>query len=345
MQLICGSKSPILGKVFIILLTLTLRVAFSQTHVIYFEHDSYELLPEFQKELDSLSETLLTPDYSITLDGYCDKTGNYRYNLFLSQKRAKVAAAYLTNLNPHHIIKYQGHSYDNLASTKQSEEGKSKNRRVEINVEKANSSPAAITITGKLTNKHNERLDGEVTINDLSADSSEKTTILITKGKMTFELQPQHKYNITFSSPDHFYRSGNFEIDRKQVLDVKLSPIIIDKTYQLKHIGFVPSEARVLEESIPELENLLYFMTHNPTINIRIEGHTNSVRSSHPPEWHQDLSERRAAIVKNYLMDNGIASARLSSKGFGDSKMLYPNARNKSETKKNRRVEIRITKK
>ncbi|MBS1512563.1 MAG: OmpA family protein [Bacteroidetes bacterium] len=78
-------------------------------------------------------------------------------------------------------------------------------------------------------------------------------------------------------------------------------------------------------------------LKNNPSLNIRITGHTDSDGSA---ASNLDLSKRRAAAVKKYLLDNyGIADSRIQTDGKGAT---VPVADNKSaEGKaKNRRVEF-----
>lgn len=68
---------------------------------------------------------------------------------------------------------------------------------------------------------------------------------------------------------------------------------------------------------------------------IRVDGHTDStpIRVS---KWqsNQELSEARAAAVKEYLTSKGIPASRITTKGWGDTK---PRS---TDLSKNRRVEI-----
>lgn len=53
-----------------------------------------------------------------------------------------------------------------------------------------------------------------------------------------------------------------------------------------------------------------------PSLGLAIEGHTDSVGTD---EYNQGLSESRANSVRNFLIGQGIASASVSSHGFGES--------------------------
>jgi len=76
-----------------------------------------------------------------------------------------------------------------------------------------------------------------------------------------------------------------------------------------------------------------------PKIEVRIEGHTDSQGGA---STNQRLSERRASSVRKYLISQGVAEGRLTSKGYGEDKPIDTN-RTRSGRANNRRVEFHIT--
>lgn len=86
------------------------------------------------------------------------------------------------------------------------------------------------------------------------------------------------------------------------------------------------------------LDDMATMLQDYPTAKFSIEGHTDNVGK---PADNMKLSKNRAAAVEKYLVSKGIASDRLSSKGFGHTK---PIDTNKTEAGKanNRRVEIKV---
>jgi OOP family OmpA-OmpF porin len=92
-----------------------------------------------------------------------------------------------------------------------------------------------------------------------------------------------------------------------------------------------PSSAPIFKESIKVLKK-------NPNITVEIQGHTDSVG---PKSYNQGLSVRRAKSVKNHLIDNGVSSSRLSTKGFGESQPSSSNATNEGRAD-NRRVVYKV---
>jgi OmpA-OmpF porin, OOP family len=77
-----------------------------------------------------------------------------------------------------------------------------------------------------------------------------------------------------------------------------------------------------------------------PQARFSIEGHTDSDGSN---ALNQTLSENRAAAVKNFLIENGIAADRLMSTGYGETKPIASN-KNAAGKAQNRRVEIKLIK-
>ena len=77
-------------------------------------------------------------------------------------------------------------------------------------------------------------------------------------------------------------------------------------------------------------------MEANPDLRVRVDGHTDSRGSD---AHNQDLSERRAAAVRQVLVEGGIVASRLESRGFGESQPAVAND-SPANMAKNRRVEF-----
>jgi len=96
----------------------------------------------------------------------------------------------------------------------------------------------------------------------------------------------------------------------------------------------------IRDESKPTLDKIVAMLKSEPTMQLIIEGHTDS---DGPTEHNQVLSQQRAESVKLYLTSAGISSSRLYIEGYGESK---PVASNTTATGKaqNRRVELVVKK-
>jgi OmpA-OmpF porin, OOP family len=107
-----------------------------------------------------------------------------------------------------------------------------------------------------------------------------------------------------------------------------------------KTILFNTSKATFQEQTYPILQAMVAILKEYPSANFSIEGHTDADGKD---AANQTLSENRAAAVKNYLIENGIADTRLTSAGFGETKPIASN-KTKAGKAQNRRVEVKLVK-
>ena len=72
-------------------------------------------------------------------------------------------------------------------------------------------------------------------------------------------------------------------------------------------------------------------------MEVEIQGHTDSIGDA---AYNQGLSEKRAKAIMDYLASHGIASYRLSAKGYGETLPIASNDTEEGRAK-NRRVQLR----
>ena len=92
-----------------------------------------------------------------------------------------------------------------------------------------------------------------------------------------------------------------------------------------------PDAAVILDEAASQLKA-------NPGRSVRVEGHTDSVGTD---DYNQGLSERRAASVRDYLVNQGVEASRLTTQGFGESNPIASNDTADGRAL-NRRVELNL---
>jgi outer membrane protein OmpA-like peptidoglycan-associated protein len=99
---------------------------------------------------------------------------------------------------------------------------------------------------------------------------------------------------------------------------------------------FASNEAELKPGALLKLQPIIDFLRNHPAETALIEGHTDSVGGH---DYNVDLSNRRAAAVRNLFIQQGISSDRLNTTGMGES---YPVASNNSDAGRlqNRRVQI-----
>jgi outer membrane protein OmpA-like peptidoglycan-associated protein len=120
--------------------------------------------------------------------------------------------------------------------------------------------------------------------------------------------------------------------------DLYLVPIEIGEKVRLNNIFFETGKWELLPESYNELDELVKILTDNPAMVIKITGHTDNVGND---DSNMTLSQKRAAAVVNYLLNNGISNSRLDSAGFGETQPVASNDTDEGRAL-NRRVEFVI---
>ena len=110
------------------------------------------------------------------------------------------------------------------------------------------------------------------------------------------------------------------------------------QTFRLRDILFETGKWDLQSESLPELNRLADFLSSQPGITIKVNGHTDNVGSDAD---NKVLSENRAKSVATYLQGKGISSTRVQFEGFGASKAVADNKTDEGRTL-NRRVEVEI---
>jgi outer membrane protein OmpA-like peptidoglycan-associated protein len=90
--------------------------------------------------------------------------------------------------------------------------------------------------------------------------------------------------------------------------------------FDLKDIYYDLDSDSLRPESIVKLDTLIEIMKNYPKLIIELGSHTDCRASA---EYNQDLSQRRAQSVINYLVNQkGIPAGRMEAKGYGESQLV-----------------------
>ncbi|MCG8413974.1 MAG: OmpA family protein [Pseudomonadales bacterium] len=126
------------------------------------------------------------------------------------------------------------------------------------------------------------------------------------------------------------------ETPRNYAVDERGCPIPVEEVARVELlVNFDFDRSEVKSEYFDEIEEVTDFMEQYPDVVVELEGHTDSRGTD---EYNQGLSERRAAAVRQVMIDRfGISAGRITARGFGESQ---PVASNDTDTgrARNRRV-------
>lgn len=106
----------------------------------------------------------------------------------------------------------------------------------------------------------------------------------------------------------------------------------------LRNFEFDFNSTQIKGNSKGYLDHLASLLAEYPELIVTITGHTDNVGNSND---NLKLSQKRASVVKDYLIERGIAEDRVNAEGKGESEPLFSNE-TEIERAKNRRVDFKI---
>lgn len=159
---------------------------------------------------------------------------------------------------------------------------------------------------------------------------------------------PFDKNYLIRANADHFFaQSENLNLDSLRKLgckeihkDLYLVPIEIGAVVRLNNVYFDFDKWNLRPESFVELDRVVKMLADNPAIEIEMSAHTDSRGSD---DYNFKLSDIRARSVMEYILSKGIATSRIRSQGYGETKPVVPNDSDENR-QLNRRVEFTILK-
>ncbi len=103
-------------------------------------------------------------------------------------------------------------------------------------------------------------------------------------------------------------------------------------------ITFATNQSTIQPQFQPTLDQVATTLAEYPKTMIDVLGHTDSDGAE---AYNQTLSERRAQSVSSYLGGRGIASVRIATMGYGETRPIASNETPDGKAQ-NRRVEIKV---
>jgi OOP family OmpA-OmpF porin len=103
-------------------------------------------------------------------------------------------------------------------------------------------------------------------------------------------------------------------------------------------IYFDQGKATIRKQSTPKLDGAANVLKEFPSISLEISGHTSSEGDK---AFNAKLSQERADAVKQWLVEKGIPSDRIKTRGVGADEPIADNKTAAGRTK-NRRIEFKV---
>ncbi|WP_421891587.1 OmpA family protein [Marinoscillum sp.] len=173
-------------------------------------------------------------------------------------------------------------------------------------------------------------------------------------GKFKFRLYAEERYNLLGEKTDYFTTRKEFSTIGKSVdkasltefitnvtfeTEIMMDRIVLEKSIVLNNIYYDLDKANIRPDAALVLDSLVQIMNDNPDIFIELGSHTDARAED---DYNMDLSQRRAKSAVEYIIRQGITADRIVAKGYGESKLLIPNAVTEEQHQQNRRTEFKV---
>ncbi|MGF2413271.1 OmpA family protein [Ferruginibacter sp.] len=114
-------------------------------------------------------------------------------------------------------------------------------------------------------------------------------------------------------------------------------PVLADFAFNADNVQFLSGSAKLTPKAIAELDKGATILKEHSTLNVAINGYTDNTGKA---ATNLALSQKRADVVKAYLVKKGVSADRLTATGFGIENPIADNKTAVGRTK-NRRVEFK----
>ena len=216
--------------------------------------------------------------------------------------------------------------------------GKDKMVRNEMNIYMANSNR-------KITNAVISEPSGKFSITNSPADQS-KIDNLNASTTVSYNLDLSD-VEVTYSAYIRHIDPNNTELSYTEYIDIielKEMTTSGQGLQEFANILFDFDKYFLREKSKNVLESVYQFMKDNPTVTIRLEGHTDWFGSE---PYNMGLSKDRSLSAHKYLINKGIGPNRIQNAWFGEVKPTADNISGDGSDSPdgrqlNRRVEIKV---
>lgn len=181
----------------------------------------------------------------------------------------------------------------------------------------------------------------------LTDPSGRKDTIMAdANGLVSYYLDPNKTYKVDMYQGGRIV--GSTEVNTHgwgQITNQSLSvaPLLPGSVIELPNIYYNFNDATLRPDARKDLDLVVSLLRQHPNISVELASHTDSRGNE---RYNQELSQRRANGVVDYLVSQGIDRSRLKPTGYGESELRNRCTDGVSCTEqehaRNRRTEVRI---
>lgn len=179
--------------------------------------------------------------------------------------------------------------------------------------------PLEFSVTGVVRDERNDQILAGSTVKSVGSDGITVESTTGEDGSFRFMLKPGTDYVFIASQPGYLNgkeRESTRGMDQSKEFEVTIYLASITQVIELPNIFYDFAKWDLRPESMVSLDNLVETLEDNPNVTIELMSHTDSRGT---PADNQELSQKRAQSVVDYLISKGIQPDRLRARGYGES--------------------------
>ncbi len=182
--------------------------------------------------------------------------------------------------------------------------------------------PLIFTLQGVVTDSKTGAILTDANVQIIGSDGNSDDAKTDNAGSYNYKIKPITSYELVASMEGYLKKKKTLttvgvEHNKDFVVDFELDPVI--KEIILPRIEYDYAKWDLREKSIEDLDGLIKTLNENPNIAIELRSHTDYRGTD---TQNQILSQKRADVCINYLIENGIDAERSSAIGMGESEPL-----------------------
>ena len=191
--------------------------------------------------------------------------------------------------------------------------------------------PLNFSVNGVVKDERTDQVLPGSTVRSVGSDGITVESTTGDEGSFRFMLKPGTDYVFIASQPGYLNgkeRESTRGLDQSKVFEVTIYLASTERVIELPNIFYDFAKWDLRPESMVSLDNLVETLNDNPNVTIELMSHTDSRGT---PADNQELSQKRAQSVVDYLISKGIASDRLQARGYGESQPKVVDEKIKAE--------------
>jgi len=179
--------------------------------------------------------------------------------------------------------------------------------------------PLNFAVTGVVKDERTDEILPGSTVKSVGSDGITVEATANMEGSFRFMLKPGTDYVFIASQPGYLNgkeRESTRGLDQSREFDVTIYLASTTQVIELPNIFYDFAKWDLRPESMVSLDNLVETLDDNPNVTIELMSHTDSRGT---PADNEELSQKRAQSVVDYLISKGIAADRLQARGYGEN--------------------------